>query len=292
MLGDKRNLADYRARYPDKTSSYSREVREHFKVLEERIPLKEREVSRLNTRKNDLKTRLAQLEKQLATLEFNFSAEEVAVVQGDWLRLEERLKVLQGALSDMETETKASQKTLDELNSLKVKHEDLLADIALGVEGADREIEAIGGLLPDLQERYELERGKELEQEKTAAGLRRKIEEVEASLPAAKEMYRAALAMFVQNEIDQAGSEYVELGKQFSKSFLRVVALARISDDLGEAVRVFGPRTRQFNIPAFKIKPCMEFINTQIFDFSTADVTPALEAEVVRLGEQGLTMPL
>ena len=100
-----------------------------------------------------------------------------------------------------------------------------------------------------------------------------------------------ALAQFVQNEIDQAGCEYVELAQQFSQSFLRVVALASICDDLGKTIRVFGPRTAQFNIPAFRIKPCMEFINTQIFDFSTADITPALEAETDRLGQQGLMLP-
>lgn len=262
LSGDKWRLADYRARYPGNPSSYTRDIQEYFKQVEERIHLNEREANKLNARKNELKARLARLEKQLGALDFNFSAEEVGEIRADWLRLEERLKVSQGALSAMENETKTSQQILDELNSLKVRHEDLLADVALGVEGADKEIEAIKGLLPGLQARYEVERGKGLEQEKTVAGLRRKVEEVEALLPDAKERYRAALAKFVQNEMDQAGSEYVELAKQFSESFLRVVALASICEDLGETVRIFGPRTAQFNIPAFRIKPCMEFINT------------------------------
>lgn len=262
-----------------------------LRVLEASIQTKEAELKILKSNKSELSNRLAQLEQQFGQLDLSFTAEEVAEVQAEWMKLEERLKALQGALSAIEKEEKLSEKTLSELTSLKVKHEDLLADIALGIDGAAEEIKAIGGLLPELQEQYEAEKAKELEQEKAAAGLRRKIEGVKDLLPTAKGNYRVALAQFVQNEIDQAGCEYVELAQQFSQSFLRVVALASICDDLGKTIRVFGPRTAQFNIPAFRIKPCMEFINTQIFDFSTADITPALEAEADRLGQQGLMLP-
>ena len=292
LLFDKSRLADFRKANPGPAQNYIRDKREYIEKLEQAIPVKEKELAGLTTRKTKLNNRIALLERQLGQLDLSFSTEEVADIQKEWLELEERLHVLEEALSSTETGDKTAQRALDELNSLRVKHEDLLADTVLGVDGAREELGVVAARLLELQQQYELEKEKELAQERTAAGLRRKIEEVNSLVQEARQIYREALVRFIREEMDKAGTEYVEQAKEFSQSFLRIVALAGLCEDLGEKMNVFGPRTARFNIPAFRIEPCMEFINSQIFDFSTADITPAEEAEVERLAQQGLKLPL
>ena len=154
-----------------------------------------------------------------------------------------RIKAIETAIEAQERVIDACAVDTSELDTLKTKHENLLADLATGnadpkeVDEVESEIEKLS---LTIEERHNQSRKDVETATKALTGLKRKLAEEITRLSELKAESKPLLQSYFWTEIQRMGDTYIKKAEELSNLFTRLLAtnnLARIT--AGESREIF-----------------------------------------------------
>lgn len=157
---------------------------------------------------------------------------------------------LEQAIADQQQKADALNECASELKALEIQREDLLADIATGLDKSD----VLKTLEDELAKRkQELhEQGTQAAIEQTVAGLRRKLDKANAEHANLASKAGGLMRSMLTAQAESLGGEYVIAARHLKAVFRRLTAVRLLLDSQGAAVHHW---TRNpLNIPMFPLE--------------------------------------
>lgn len=248
-------------------------------------------------KKAQIDARLEYLQTQFDALYQQISVEDLLPMQTTVTDLSQKIENLKVLVAEEEgcvaEDEPGNNHPLVQLNKEK---EDLLAAIACG-ESSDEECLAV--LSQEISKEEELQDNHVnalITSSQKIAGLNRKIKQVGQELALAQRNYLDGLTMFLDQELEKAGGNYVKDAGNLAAAYSKVIALAAILEKCGMTKNVFGTYTRKFKIPSFLLDTCMAHEISDktgvLFQFDGGDVQKKIDAEIERIGRLGINIPV
>jgi len=237
---------------------------------------------------------LAELKEKLENFQFRAGAKEVRNCRNKAAELERRVDELNALITQEEAKVAQAREDNPHFAKMIREREDLLADVAAGVEIDKAKFEKLEARIAE-EEKKKKELGKAVfVAVQTIAGLRRKFEQASMELRTARENCRAVVSQFLKTEAQLAGEEYAQLARQLSEKFMQIMSLSEMLQNRNAGINIFGAYCADFQIPAFNLEACRSVACKSnpglIFRYETADKTLALDVETKRIKALGVEL--
>lgn len=274
-----------------------------YRQIKDTIDRLSDEVQREKKKADDAKQHLADLENELAGLDAQVSLKELLAFQkkmmlaeNSVIELEELMKEQKSKIDGVNKIGGARDSCSKTLASLSERKENLLADIACGKEVDKALLAALDQQITEAEAKHDEHINSAVTANQTISGLHRKLSSANGELTLAKRNYLDAAAVYLGEEIELAGSEYVKLTNQVATQFMRIVALAELRGKIGKPTNVFGTYTALCEIPSFATDSCkgheIPDYPGLLFNYQRAVISESIQKEISRLREEGLKLPL
>lgn len=285
-----------KARYGADMSRWPGHVQTEYHKAKSTVDSADSKVQACKDNKAKIDARLNELQGELAGLDQQITIDDIKPMQTTVNDGAQKIGNLRALIADEEGRAATiGRGDNGAFGKLVKEKEDLLADIACG-ESTDHE--RLASL--DIEITHEEERRGNQERAlatstQKISGLRRKLEQTIGEYTVAKQNLLDGLAVFLEQELENAGGAYVEQAINLAAAYSKVIAIAAILEKCGAPKNVFGTYTRGFNIPSFLLDTCMVNDITDmpgmLFQFSGSAVQEQLDSEIERFGRIGISIP-
>lgn len=168
---------------------------------------------------------------------------------------------IQARISGLREEIATAQARIPDLSPLLARREDLLADLALGVE-ATAELAALDSEIDDKRAAHAqiTAAAKETVEasEQTIAGLQRRLVAIEQELSARsdKKHEERLVVAVLKHHAETLGEEYLQAATQLKGLFMRLMALHSLTRQHGASGGIAAHCYGDFAIPSFNLDAC------------------------------------
>lgn len=169
---------------------------------------------------------------------------------------------LQRTIAAQETKAQELRAKEEGVAALETQREDLLADIATGNDKTP-ELNALDAAMAQHTEDVSAQ-GSQAAIEQTLAGLTRKLERAQSELQALHAQRAPLLRRMLHAQAEALGSQYVVAAQQLKALHVRLTAMGRWLNDLGQVPTLFMNANSSLEVHAFNlesIKPHVDFIS-------------------------------
>ncbi|MDD2467371.1 MAG: hypothetical protein PHI97_25585 [Desulfobulbus sp.] len=284
------------ARYGTDQSKWPRHIPGEYARACETAEKSAAAVKSAKAQKEQIESKLKSLQEQLATVTQQIPIKDLLQLESIYKDFSQKVEQLNGLIDEEEKcLAEKEQANGNSLPLLTKEKEDLLAAIACGESSDEDRLAALSLEIIKEEERQDDHVNALIASTQTIFGLKRKKEQLESELEVAKRNYTDGLNVFIDQELEKAGGEYVQCAKKAANAYLKVVALAAILEKCGAPKAIFGPYTRRFEIPSFILDSCMaqESPNSPgiLFQRNGDETQGAIDAEMTRLLQLGIEVP-
>ncbi len=253
--------------------------------LEAQYTTKLQKAKEAASRKTQLGDELAALQEELRGYTYTANVGEVMDHLSRIDGAAQAVASLKNTISEQEAVVEANSGLT--AASLYKRHEDLLADRALGKDVAT-EIEKLESEIRE-KEAALAEGGKAKENaERAIVGLKRKLAEGERALEALLDEKKGILCHFLLGQAEQIGGEYLSAVAELQGAYSRLIGLNELIQSLGQGHTSFAVGAYQLNIPSFQLKAFGGA--DKIFSGEDFDPGAARLEEIARLTGVGVTV--
>ena len=284
------------ARYGTNKKGWPGHIRAEYIKAKTTVDSADSKVKAAKDEKAQIDARLEYLQVQFDALYQQITVEDLLPMQATVTDLSQKIESLKVLVAEEEgCAAEDGQGNNHPLVQLNKEKEDLLAAIACG-ESSDEERLAV--LSQEISKEEELQDNHVnalITSSQKITGLNRKVKQVGQELALAQRNYLDGLTMFLDQELEKAGGNYVKDAGKLAAAYSKVIALAAILEKCGMTKNVFGTYTRSFKIPSFLLDTCMAHEITDmtgvLFKFDGSDVQGKIDGEIERIGRLGINIP-
>ncbi|ADW16454.1 hypothetical protein Despr_0269 [Desulfobulbus propionicus DSM 2032] len=288
-------IESMKSRYGTDESMWPGHVKADYRNFKETVDSADSKMQACKDKKAQIDARLNDLQEQLDALEQKITVEDLLPMQEAVNDGAQKIQKIEDLIAEEEERLAvAKQGNNDTLAKMIREREDLIADIACG-ESINQEH------LDSLTLEISKEKGLRcrLDKEIAAAsekipGLKRKLVQAKNEVAIAERNLFDGLAIFLEQELEKAGGEYVKQAGNLAAAYSKVIALSSVIERCGARKEVFGPYTRSFSIPSFRLDTCMAHDITDmpgmLFKFNGSDIQEKIDAEIGRLMGLGINI--
>lgn len=238
----------------------------------------------------------ASIQNELEAMEPRVSLDELLSLQSALQKCSQHVDSLGAIIAEQESLVASGRAgAVHALAQLTKEKEDLLAAVACGETGKQKRLDAVCRAITEEEGRVS-EHVKELEVlEQTSAGVRRKLEQAQFEQTRAERNYLDGLAIFLEQEMENHGAEYVKAAGELAEAFSGVIAIATIMEKCGAPKAVLGTYSRRFEIPSFLLDSCSVRALPDkpgvLYRWNAGSIQEKIESETERLEELGISIP-
>ncbi len=228
-----------------------------LKILKKEAEGAEKKVADVEKQRHELTNELDGVIEHLASLSFKISKKNLLTLQENKCSIEKTIQRLRSTIKQVEEGGLAAPVGNDHpLAVLNAQKESLLADAAMGQQINEAELQAIEEqILEEEKQHSELVDGL-IKKAQTVEGLKTKLAEQTEALQVAKEQHRDAFSIFIRQEIETAGQEYVTHAENLISVLLKILSMSDILKNLGLPHAVTGGRLWKMEIPKLNVAAC------------------------------------
>lgn len=293
LLESRARIKSLEGRYGTDMSKWPGHSISSYNEFKEKAERAEETMNVTKTKRGQIVSRIESLQGQLATIDRLVSTKELLRLKAAFDGLVQKSGYLHGLVKEeegrLDEEGQGDRRTLAQLTKEK---EDLLADIACGEPANEKRLAAIELEMQQAGESHDSHVDTLITSSQKIAGLKRKIEQVEKELAAAKTNYLEGLSLYLDQELEGAGAEYAQAACTLAGLYAKVIALSAILEKCGTPRAIFGPYTRRFELPSFLLDSCMSQDLPDkpgtLFRFNAGDIQEKIGDEIERLGSLGI----
>ncbi len=251
------------------------------------------ELTNAKEKEDALRKEIGDLTEQLASFDQKISVKELLVLQAIYVDLEERIESLENTI-DLEAQKndEAEHGEDSPLSSLMEEKENLLADIASGIQGDPEKLKSLEQQIAREEDLHEKQVEAIIATSQTIAGLNRKKEQTEMKLSIARQNFHDGLVNYLDQDIERAGKDYTAIAGQVSDLFMRIISLSTLRNKFGSQINILGSYTTNIQIPSFALDVCRSKecgdMPGILFRYWDTDPQVALDGELERLSKLGI----
>ncbi|MDD2468714.1 MAG: hypothetical protein PHI97_32470 [Desulfobulbus sp.] len=285
-------IDNMRARYGADMEKWPGHIRADYHNFEATVERAVEEINTIKDKKAKIDLKLKDLQEQLDGLYQPIAIKDLLQLQTTFNELSQKIEHLEGVVDEERCNAEDGEGNNHTLAQLNKEKEDLLASVACGESSDEKRLAVISQEISKEEELHDNHVNALITSSQKIAGLRRKIEQVEQDLAVAKQNYLDGLAMFLNQELEKAGGEYVKAAGVLAGSYSKVIAVSTILEKSGAPKNVYGPYTRTFRIPSFLLDTCISHdlpnMPGMLFQYSGSDVQGKIDDEIERFGRLGI----
>lgn len=266
-----------------------------LKILKKEAEGAEEEAAGVEKQRQELKGELEKIEEKMASLSFKISKKKLLILQSNKCSIEKTINRLCSTIEQLEEgELSAPVGSDHPLAVLNAQKESLLAEAAMGQQINEDELQAIEGQILDEEKQHsELVEGL-IKKAQTVEGLKTKLAEQTEALQVAKEQHRDAFSIFIRQEIETAGQEYVTYTENLISTLMKILSMSEILKSLGLPHTVTGGGLYRMEIPKLNVAACNPGQSPScLFSFDHLQSKREQAAQDVKddLGKMGIEIP-
>ncbi len=265
----------------------------NVKILEQEAEQAAKKVDEAEKNKQKLENELAGLKEQLVNLVFLVTKKEV-------IELQSKRAAIEKIVDKLRTTIQIEEKKRDEiepeagkqLTLLSSKRDALLADIATGDSVDKAALQLIEEQIIEAEQKHSTLVDSAIEICRTINGLQAKLVKHENELSRVVKQHLEVFAVFIEQELESAGEEYVSQAKDLSAIFMKIASIGTILKECGLPSGAFCGHSWEFVIPKINHAACRpKEGSAYLFKYQHADKKQALLSTKKALVEMGVDIP-